>query len=101
LRLDATGQSTVKLVAPTSGLGPVVPQLKLMVAFVRTKTAAPVNGFVLDWFAKYWPSKPVPLPAAAELTKDALAMALLAAPAQSQSLDQRVARQVEGTGVKR
>ena len=39
-------QRTVKLVPPTAGEGPFVPQLKLMVALVCKSAGGPVKGLV-------------------------------------------------------
>jgi hypothetical protein len=77
-------QRTVKLVAADRReTGPVVPQLKLMVALVAPARAwqRPVNGIGAGGVRPIRPGRPVPLPAAAVFTKDALATPLLTAPA--------------------
>jgi hypothetical protein len=58
----------------------MVAEEKFTVALVVTSAGEPVNGLPLDALVKYSARRPVPLPTAAVLTNDALAIALLIAP---------------------
>src|SRR5438874_1363346 len=62
-------QRTVNWSVLISGSGEPVFQSKLIVESVRTRVGVPVNGFVLEWFEKYSPCRPVPLPTAELLKK--------------------------------
>ena len=73
-------QRTAKWLLPTGAPGQFVTDEKFTVPLVVTSTGEPANGLPLDVLAKYSPRRPVPLPAAAVLTNDALAIALLTAP---------------------